>query len=75
MTPTRVFKLEKYELICGARPVDNGSFEPSLVLTQNVWPTRPRTIAMRKGGFPSEDLAIAAARAQGIEWIANYGQR
>lgn len=73
MIEVETFRFEQYELACSARVSDNGHFEPLLIITKRVWPTRPRTIAVRRGGHPSVEGAIAAARAQGIEWVANYG--
>lgn len=73
MTATQTFLLKDYKLTCGAEVRDNGQFEPSLVITRQAWPSRPRTIAMQRGVHPTEEIAIAAAHAQGLEWIANYG--
>lgn len=73
MNLTRTFRHESYELLCSARAVDGGRFEPAVVVSKQVWPTRPRVIAVRRGNWLTEDTAIDAARVQGIEWIANYG--
>jgi len=73
MGATRTFRHENYELLCSATAVDGGKFMPAVVVSKQVWPTRPRVIAMPRGDCPSEETAIDAARAQGIEWIANYG--
>jgi hypothetical protein len=73
MGATQVFRLRDYELVCSAKPVDSGKFEPVLVITRNVWPSRPRNIAMRRGDHHTEQVAIESAHAQGLEWIANYG--
>ncbi len=73
MTTPQVFRLRDYELVCSARAVDSGKFEPALVISRNVWPSRPRVIAVQRGHFLNEDAAIESARAQGIEWINNYG--
>jgi hypothetical protein len=73
MSVTQTFRLRDYELACSARAIDNGRFEPTLIVTRNVWPSRPRTIAMQRGDFQSVASAIESARAQGIEWVANYG--
>jgi hypothetical protein len=51
----------------------NGRFVPELVITKDVWPTRPRSIAIEKAEFEIEEEAIAAARSRGLEWITNYG--
>ena len=70
---TKIFKHRDYELVCGARRVDNGKFAPTLMISKQVWPTRPREIAVRRGDHASPDTAIDAAHAQGIEWIKDYG--
>lgn len=73
MTQTQIFRHRDYELTCSAQASDSGSFEPVLVVSKLVWPSRPRTIAVRRGAHPTPDSAIAAAHAQGIEWVTNYG--
>jgi hypothetical protein len=73
MITTQTFRLKDYELVCSAHPSATGRFEPALVILKLVWPSRPRTIAVRRGAHPSADVAIQAARAQGEEWVANYG--
>ena len=42
MDTTRVFKWQNYELLCSAKPVDAGRFAPNLIVSKQVWPTRPR---------------------------------
>ena len=73
MDDVKVFRHENYELQCSAVPVDGGRFVPSAVLTKQIWPTRPRSIAMRGGHYADQASAIEAARLQGMEWIAAYG--
>lgn len=73
MIATQVFRLKEYELTCSAELGDSGKFEPTLVITSQVWPSRPRTIAMRRGAHPSAAIAIESAHAQGIEWVTNFG--
>jgi hypothetical protein len=73
MNQTQVFRLKDYELICGAKAVDGGKFLPTLVISSNTWPSRPRTIALQRGAFATEAVAIESAHAQGLEWIANFG--
>ena len=73
MSETRTFRLGDYELTCSARASENGRFEPMLVVAKHIWPSRPRTIAVRRGAHPSAEVAIESARAQGIEWVANFG--
>lgn len=73
MDATRVFRHQDYELICTAKAVDGGRFAPTLIVSKQVWPTRPREIAVRRGEYTSEETAIEAAYAQGVEWIRDYG--
>lgn len=73
MAATQIFRHQNYELLCTAKPVDNNRFAPMLTLSKQVWPTRPREIAVERGEYTSEQTAIDAAYAQGVEWIANYG--
>jgi hypothetical protein len=73
MGTTKIFRHRDYELQCSAKAADNGKFAPGLVVCKQVWPTRPREIAVPRGDFVTEDSAIDAAYAQGVEWIANYG--
>ncbi len=70
---TQTFRIKDYELTCSAQACDNGRFEPALVISRQVWPSRPRTIAVRRGAHPTPEIAIESARAQGVEWIANFG--
>ncbi|MDD0840784.1 hypothetical protein PSQ40_19565 [Curvibacter sp. HBC61] len=70
---TTIYQHENYELRCSAKALDSGEFVPLLVITKQVWPTRSRDIAVRRGDYTSAEAAIAAAHAQGLEWIANYG--
>jgi hypothetical protein len=73
MDATRTFHHQGYELLCSAKAVDGGKFAPVLVVCKQVWPSRPRVIAIERGDHLSEDTAIDAAHVQGIEWILNYG--
>ncbi len=73
MDANRVFRHQDYELVCSAKAVDNGRFAPMLTVSKQVWPTRPREIAVQRGDYTTEQAAIDAAYAQGIEWVANYG--
>lgn len=73
MAETRIFRHQNYELICSANAVDSGGFAPAVVVSKQVWPTRPRVVAMRRDNYQTVDTAIEAARTQGIEWIVNYG--
>lgn len=73
MGSSKVFRHENYELSCSARAIDTGRFVPAVVVTKQTWPTRPRNVAVRSGDYLTEEAAIDAARADGIEWIATYG--
>lgn len=73
MTANTIFRHKDYEFACGARAGDGGQFRPTLVVTKIAWPTRPRVIDVKVGAYGTEAAAIAAAHAQGIEWVANYG--
>lgn len=73
MTLTQAIRQQDYELLCGATLDSGGKFRPTLVITKNAWPSRPRTIAVERGSFESQEGAIQAAHAQGLAWIANYG--
>lgn len=73
MDASQVFRHENYELLCSASAVDSGGFVPAVTVSKQVWPARPRVVAVRRGNYATEELAIEAARTQGIEWIANYG--
>ena len=74
MDASQTFRHQDYELLCSARAVDSGRFAPALVITQQVWPTRPREIAMQRGHHATPQLAINAAYAQGVEWVLHYGR-
>ena len=73
MGVTQTFRHQDYELLCTAKPVDGDRFAPTLIVSKQVWPTRPREIAVERGDYATEQTAIDAAYAQGVEWIANYG--
>ena len=73
MDATRTFRHEDYELLCSAKAIDTGRFEPGLVVCRKRWPTRPRVIAVQRGDHLTQETAIDAAYAQGVEWISNYG--
>ncbi len=73
MEETKIFRHEQYELMCTAKAVDGGKFAPGLVVVKQVWPTRPREIAVERGDFSSAEAAIGAAHTQGLTWIQHYG--
>jgi hypothetical protein len=68
-----IYRHLDYELQCSAKPVDNGRFAPNLVVCKQVWPTRPRAIAVQRGEHLTERTAIEAAYHQGVDWVKNYG--
>jgi len=68
-----IFQHKGYELRCGARALDSGSFMPTLVVSKHLWPSRPRTIAVHSEGCHNVDDAIASAHAQGLAWVRDYG--
>jgi hypothetical protein len=70
---SKTFRHHDYELVCGAKPMANARFAPTLIVCKQVWPTRPREIAVARGDYSSAESAIDAAYAQGLEWIRNYG--
>jgi hypothetical protein len=74
MDATKTFRHQGYDLLCRAKAVDSGKFAPALVVCKQVWPTRPRVIAVQRGDYLTEESAIDAAHTQGVEWILNYGQ-
>lgn len=73
MVSTKVFRHQDYELQCSANPVDGGKYAPALIVSRQVWPSRPRVIDIQRGHHLSEETAIEAAYAQGVEWIRIYG--
>ena len=73
MQASKTFRHLDYELVCSAKSADNGKYVPALVVCKQVWPTRPREIAVQRGEHVTEQSAIDAAFMQGIEWIQNYG--
>ena len=73
MDTTKTFRHRDYELLCSAKALDSGNFAPSLVVSKQVWPSRPRTIAVRCDACPTEAHAIDSAYNQGVEWVLNYG--
>ncbi len=73
MDTIRTFRHREYEVVCTAKPADGGRFVPTLIVSKQVWPTRPREIAVARGDYQNEETALDAASAQGIEWISNYG--
>lgn len=73
MPTTRMVRHEAYEMTCSASALDNGRYVPGLVVAKQVWPTRPRTIEMRRGDYATEEIALAEAQRQGVDWIRNFG--
>jgi hypothetical protein len=73
MIATQTFHLKHYDLTCSAQACDNGMFQPALMVSKNIWPSRPRTIAVRRDRHLTADIAIESARAQGLDWVRDYG--
>jgi hypothetical protein len=73
MSTTRSFRHEDYELLCGAKALDSGKFVPTLVVSKQSWPSRPRTISVQSDGCLTAEDAISSAYAQGVDWVLNYG--
>jgi hypothetical protein len=73
MAAIKTFRHQDYELQCSAKAVDSGKFVPTLIVLKQVWPTRPRVIAMQRADYESEETAIDAAYTQGVEWVQNFG--
>ncbi|MBX9611695.1 MAG: hypothetical protein K2X51_08730 [Burkholderiales bacterium] len=73
MEAMTVFKHQNYELQCSAKAADGGKFVPVLTVSKQVWPTRPREIAVERGDHATPEAAIDAAHAQGVEWVLNFG--
>jgi hypothetical protein len=67
------FQHRQYKLQCSARVLDGGRFRPLLTITKQVWPTRPREIALDGESYLTEQEAVDAAQRQGMAWIENYG--
>jgi hypothetical protein len=73
MNMDTIFQHKGYELRCGARALDSGSYMPTLVVAKHLWPSRPRTLAVTGEGCRSIDEAIASAHAQGLAWVRDFG--
>jgi hypothetical protein len=73
MSEPLLIQYRGYELACHARAVDGGRFVPTLVVSKQIWPTRPRTIDVGSGDYNTPETAIEAAHAKGVEWVENYG--
>ena len=73
MSGTETTRYKDYDLTCGARAADQGTFAPTLVVARRAWPSRPRVIAMTRGTFATEASAIESARTQGIQWVTDFG--
>jgi cytosine/adenosine deaminase-related metal-dependent hydrolase len=73
MSDTENFHHHAYQMACSARALDNGRFVSELTITKDVWPTRPRRIAIDGPDHETAAAAIEHARACGLKWIADYG--
>ena len=51
------------------------SFMPTLMVASNIWPSRPRIIAVQGRDFPTEAQAVASAHEQGLAWVSDFGSR
>ena len=69
----KIFRHQDYELTCTARAIEGGRYAPTLTVSKQAWPSRPREIAVEKVFFATQDAAIDAAYAQGLAWIQHYG--
>jgi hypothetical protein len=67
------FHHQGYQMACSARTLGSGRFVAELVITKDVWPTRPRRIAIDGPDHESAAEAIEHARLCGLKWIADYG--
>jgi hypothetical protein len=72
-TESKVLAFQTYALECSARGMDGGKFAPVLVVTKQLWPSRPRKIEVARGNYADEGSAILAAHRAGIEWVTNFG--
>lgn len=70
---TQTFQHQNYELQCSAKQLEGGRFQPHVVISKQVWPTRGRDIALERASYANEQEAIEAARTGGLQWIENYG--
>lgn len=73
MNATEIVSFRDYDLRCGVRAAEPGMFAPTLVVSRRTWPSRPRVIAMSRGSFATEADAINSARAQGVQWVTDFG--
>lgn len=73
MNATPIVSFRDYDLQCGTRAAEPGMFAPTLVVSRRTWPSRPRVIAMSRGSFATEADAIDSARAQGVQWVTDFG--
>ena len=73
MNATEIVSFRDYDLRCGVKAAGPGRFTPTLVVARRTWPSRPRVIAMSRGSFATEADAIESARAQGVQWVTDFG--
>jgi len=73
LSETLLVHYRGYELACHSRAVDGGRFVPTLVVSKQIWPTRPRALDVPRGDYETLQTAIEAAHAKGVEWVQNYG--
>jgi hypothetical protein len=51
----------------------DATFVPTIEATKQVWPFRRRIVAAERDLYPTEEAAIEAAAAQGMEWVIDDG--
>ena len=73
MAAAKVVRHKDYALHCESKTLDNGRFVPLLSVVRQVWPSRPKEIAVPRDDYATEEEAVEAAHRAGIEWVKNYG--
>jgi len=73
MNETEIVSFRDYNLLCGAKAAEPGMFASTLVVSRREWPSRPRVIALSRGSFATQADAINSARAQGVQWVTDFG--
>lgn len=69
----RVFRHLDYALHCASKTLDTGRFAPRLSILKQVWPSRPKEIAIPRGDYATEEAAVDAAHQAGIQWVKDFG--
>ena len=73
METVRIFRHKDYALHCEARALDNGRFAPAVSVLRQVWPSRPKEIAVPRSDYATENDAVEAAHQIGILWVSDFG--